>query len=179
MLQLILSLADSSYSGWIRLDWMAPSHSWLEFEQLDTSYNWLHPTSDSNSCSWTRLKANFYLRLTMSCSWLGFWQLHTSYSWFHPVVDSILWLTRVPPAELELRLTYNLICQVNLSTYFANWIIFMVCFQAHDFSYQWFMLWLLLQEPWRGLKKFEEAWRNFKTKAIIIIVIIIIIIIIT
>ena len=54
---------------------------------------------------------------------------------------------------------------VNLRTYSAKYIIFIVCFRPADFSYCWFRLWLLLQEPWRSLKKLEEAWRSFKTVA--------------
>ena len=180
-------LVDSSSGGWIQVSIdsilrlnrvpiaghklpLSPSNSWLEFRWLDTSYSWLHPTNDSNSGAWTQLKADFFLRLTKSYGWLRFWRLEMSYSWFHPVADPILRLTRVPPAELDLGMTYTLIYQVNLRTYSANRITFMVCFQAHDFSYQWFRRWLLLQEPWRSSKNFEEAWRNFKTKAIIIIV---------
>ena len=71
-----------------------------------------------------------------------------------------------PSAGLDLRLTYTLIYQVNLRTYFANkYIIFMVCFLSPDFSYHWSRLWLLLQETWRSLRKLEEAWRSLKTLA--------------
>ena len=124
---------------------LTPSHEWLEFRQLDTSYSWPHPTADSSSGGWIRLKA-----------------------------DSILRLTRVPAARYELQLIlscgwlefYTLIYQVNLRTYSAKYIIFMVCFLPTDFSYHWFRLWLLLQESWRSLKKLEEAWRSFKTLAV-------------
>ena len=42
--------------------------------------------------------------------------------------NSILWLTRVLAAWLDLRLTYTLIYRVNLRTYSAKYISFMVCF---------------------------------------------------
>ena len=120
------------------------SCSWLEFRWLDTSYSWLHPTADSSSGGWIWLKANSILWLTMSCGWLE------------------LRLTRVPAARYELQLipfdlwlTHTLIYQVNLRTYSANYIIFMICFLPPDFSYHWFRLYLLL----------EEAWRSFKTLA--------------
>ena len=120
------------------------SCSWLEFRWLDTSYSWLHPTADSSSGGWIWLKANSILWLTMSCGWLE------------------LRLTRVPAARYELQLipfdlwlTHTLIYQVNLRTYSANYIIFIVCFLPPDFSYHWFRLYLLL----------EEAWRSFKTLA--------------
>ena len=60
---------------------------------------------------------------------------------------------------------YALIYQVNVRTYSAKYIIFMVCFLSTDFSYNWSRLWLLFQEPWRSLKKLEEALSNFKTLA--------------
>ena len=123
---------------------MTPTHVWLEFRRLDTSYTWLHPTTDSSSGGCIRLNADSTLPLTTSCGWL------------YPALDSS------PPAGLDLWLTYTLINQVNLRTYSAKFIIFMVCFLALDFSYNWFRLWLLLQEPWRRLKRLEEAWRSLK-----------------
>ena len=118
-----------------------PSYGWLEFRQLDTSYSWLHPTADSNSGGWIGLKADSILWLT------------TSYGWFYSTADSS------PSAGLDLRLTYTLIYQVILRTYSAKYIIFMVCFLPTDFSYHWSRLWLLLQEPWRSLRKLEEVSR--------------------
>ena len=118
-----------------------PYHGWLEFRQLDTSYSWLHPTADSNSGGWIGLKADSIL-------WLK-----TSYGWFYSTADSS------PSAGLDLRLTYTLIYQVILRTYSAKYLIFMVCFLPTDFSYHWSRLWLLLQEPWRSLRKLEEASR--------------------
>ena len=93
--------------------------------------------------------------------------------WIRLKADSILRLTRVPAARYKLQLIlscgwlefYTLIYQVNLRTYSAKCIIFMVCFLPTDFSYHWSRIWLLLQEPWRSLKKLEEAWRSFMTLA--------------
>ena len=42
----------------------------------------------------------------------------------------------------------------------------MVCFLPPDFSYCWFRIWLLLQEPWSNLKKLEAAWRSFKALSV-------------
>ena len=114
---------------------LTPSHHRLEFRWLDMSYNWLHPTTDSSSGGWIWLKA-----------------------------DSILWLTWVPVARYELQLIlscswlefYTLTYKVNLRTYPAKYIIFMVCFLRADFSYHWSRLWLLLQEPWRSVEKLQN-----------------------
>ena len=76
--------------------------------------------------------------------------------------DSTLRLTWVRSVGPDLQLFYTLIYQVNLRTYSAKYIIFMVCFLPPDFSYCWFRIWLLLQEPWSNLNKLEEAWRSFK-----------------
>ena len=122
-------------------------YGWLEFRQLDTSYSWLHLTADSSSGGWIRLKADSILRLTASCGW------------FYSAAGSS------PPAGLDFRLTYTLIYQVILKTYSAKYIIFMPCFLPTDFSYHRSRLWLLLQKPWRSLRKLEEAWRSFKTLA--------------
>ena len=147
--------ADSSSGGWIRAaddtvprlnqvpaggyEWrLTPSHGWFEFGQVDTSWGWLRPTAEWSSGGWIRVTA-----------------------------DSILRLTRDPAPWYELQLIlsygcleyYTLIYQVNLRTYSAKYIIFMVCFLPTDFSYHWSRLWLLLQEPWRSLRKLEEASR--------------------
>ena len=121
---------------------LIPSYGLIDFQRQDKSCSWLRPTNDLSSDSWIRVTANPILRLT-----------------------------RVPAAGYDLRLIpscgwlefYTLIYQVNLRTYSAKYIIFMVCFLPTDFSYHWFRLWLLLQESWRSLKKLEEAWRSFKT----------------
>ena len=97
--------------------------------------------------------------MAQSCGWLEFQKLNTSLTWFHPVADSR------PPVGLDLQLTYTLIYQVNLRIYSLKCIIFMVCFLPPDFSYHLLRLCLLLQEPWRSLKKLEEAWRSFKALA--------------
>ena len=55
--------------------------------------------------------------------------------WIRVQADSILRLTRVPAARLDLGLTYTLIYQVKLRTYSAKYIIFMVYFLVADFSY--------------------------------------------
>ena len=98
------------------------------------SYSWLHPTANSSSSSWIRLKADSILQISMCCSW------------FCPVASSS------PSAGLDLWLTYTLIYQVNLRTYSAKYIIFIVCFLPPDFSYYWFGHLLLLQEAWRSFK---------------------------
>ena len=150
--------ADSSSGGWIQVTAdsilqltqvpasgyelrQTPSHGSFEFRKLDTSYSWQHPTSDSSSSGWIRLKADSILRLTTSCGW------------FYSEADLS------PSAGLDLRLTYTLVYQVSLRTYSAKYIIFMVCVLPPDFSYHWSRLWLLLQEPWRSLRKLEEASR--------------------
>ena len=119
-----------------------PSQGWLELRQLDTSYSWLHPTANSSFGTWIRLKVDSILRLTTSCGW------------FYSAADSS------PPSGHDLWLTYALIYQVNLRTYSAKYIIFMVCFLPTDFSYHRSRLCLLL------FKNLEEAWRSFKTLAV-------------
>ena len=109
--------------------------------------------ADPISEAWIRVAADsgdwIWLRLIPSCEWL-------------PVAaDSS------PSTGLDFRLTYTLIYQVNLRTYSAKHIIFMVCFLPSDFSCHWSRFWLLLQEAWRSLRKLEEAWRSFKTLATI------------
>ena len=86
-------------------------------------------------------------------------QLIPSCGWFYAASDSS------QSVGLDLQLTYTLIYQVNVRTLSAKRIIFMVCFLSPDFSYQWLSFCLLLQEPWRSLKKLEEAWRSFKALA--------------
>ena len=100
---------------------------------------------------------NYELRLTQVLRYEL--QLIPSCGWLRVAADSILQLTQVPPAELDLRLTYTLIYQINLRTYSAKFIIFMVCFLPLDSCYHWFRLWLLVQT----LKKLEEVWRSSKT----------------
>ena len=126
------------------------SYGWLEFRRLDTGYGWLRQMADLSSDSWIRVTADYILRLIRvpaaeidlrlipSCGWLQ------KYCWFYSVA---------------------LIYQINLRTYSANNIFFMVCFLPTDFSYHWSRLRLLLQEAWRSLRKLEEAWRSFKTLA--------------
>ena len=124
---------------------LTPSYSWIEFRQLDTtcsclkfwrldaSYGWLHPTADSSSDSCIRVAADSIQRLDTSYSWLcptadsssgGLIRLTADLScgWLQVVTDSILRLTRVPVAGLEMRLTYTLIYQVNLRTCSAKYI---------------------------------------------------------
>ena len=110
-------------------------HNWLEFWWLDTSYSGLHPTADSSSGGWIGLKADYILRLT---------RVPTTWYELQPIL-SCSWL--------EL---YTLIYQVNLRTYSAKYIIFKVCFLPTDFSYHCSRFWLLLQEPWRSLKKLQD-----------------------
>ena len=169
--------------GWLEFQRLDTSCDWL---YLNTSYNWLHPMTESSSSGWMQLEADSILRLTMSCGWLEFHCLDTNYSWLHATAnssssgsirvtdDSILrlntscsWFYPVAdlslPAGLDLWLTYTLICQVNLRTYSANYIIFMVCFLPPDFQLP---LIHVLAAASRTLKKPEEAWRSFKTLAV-------------
>ena len=134
-----------SIHGWLEFR-PTPYHGWLEFQQVDTSYRWLHPTADSSSGGWIRLKADFILRLT-SCGW------------FYSAADLS------PAAGVGLRLIYTLIYQVILRNYSAKCIIFIVFVLPTDFSYHWSRLWLLFQELWRSLRKLKQAWRSFKTLA--------------
>ena len=106
------------------------SYDWVKFQQLDTSYGWIHPASVSGSGGWIRVAAN-----------------------------SVPWVTWVPAAELDLRLTYILIYQVILRTFF--------CKMHHHygfFSTDWFQLPLIqaLAAASRTLKKLEEVWRSLK-----------------
>ena len=135
---------------------LTPSHDWLEFWRLNTSCGWLE-----------------FLWMDMSYRWLHPMSNLSSGGWIRLKTDSILPLTRVPAARYRLHLIlsygwlefYTLIYQVKLRTYSPKHIIFMVCFLTTDNSYHWSRVWLLFQEPWRGLKKLEEAWRSFKTVA--------------
>ena len=179
-LQLILSC------GWIRVAAVSSPGGWMQVTTESRSDGWIQVTADSN-LRLTRVPAAGYgLRPTPSNGWLEFWRLDTSYSWLHSTadsssggwirlkVDSILRLTRAPAARYELQLIlscgwlefYTSVYQVNLKTYSAKYIIFMVCFLPTNFSYHWSRPRLLLQEEaWGSLKKLEEAWRSFKTLA--------------
>ena len=112
------------------------SHGWLQFPRLDTNCGWFYPVADSSP--------DDELQLILSCGWL------------RVAADSILRVTGFPQAGLDLKLTYTLICLVSLRTYSAKYIIFMVGFLPANFSYYWFRLWVLLQEPWRSLKKLQD-----------------------
>ena len=145
-------VADSNFSGSIRVT----SDYILRLTRVPTAgYNlrlilscgWLRVAADSSSGGMIRVTVDSILGLTTSCGW------------FYPAAD---W---VPPAGLDLRLTYTLIYQVNLRTYSAKCIIFMFFSLPPDFSYHWFRLWLLLEETWPSLNKLEETWRSFKTLA--------------
>ena len=142
---------------------LIPSYGLIDFQQQDKSCSWLRPTNDLSSDSWIRVTADPILRLT-----------RVPAAGYDLRLIPSCGLTRVLAARYELQLIlscgwlefYTLIYQVNLRTYSAKYIIFMVCFLPTDFSYHWFRLWLLLQESWRSLKKLEEAWRSFKTLAV-------------
>ena len=144
----------SSFGGWIRVTAESmlrltrvpaagyglrptPYHGWLEFRQLDTSYSWLHPTADSSSGGWIRLKADSILRLDSSFG-----------GSVRVAADSILRLTRV--------------LYFNISSKFKD----LFCKMHHFyglFSTDWFQLPLIqaLATASRTLKKLEEAWRSF------------------
>ena len=131
------------------------SCGWLEFRRLDTSCGWLRPMADLDSGGWIRV----------TYRWLHPTDDSSSGGWIRLKTDSILRLTRVPAPRSEMQLSlscgwlkfYTLIYQVNLRTYSAKCIIFMACFLPTDFSYHLSKLWLLLQEPWRSLRKVKEA----------------------
>ena len=175
-------MTDSSFGGWIQVAadsilrltrvqadgyelWLIPSYGWLEFQRLNTSCNCFHPTIVSSSSGWIRVVADSILWLTRVPAARCELQLIPSCRWLRVAADSILRLTQDSPARFDLRLTYTLIHPVNLMTYSAKYIIFIVCFLSADFGYCWFRLWLLLEEAWRSLKKLEDAWRSFKTLA--------------
>ena len=147
---------------------LTPSNGWLEFQWLNTSYGWSHPPVDSSSGDWIRVAAH-----------------SSSSGWMRGTADSILLLTRVPAAGYELQLIPS--CgwlrvaadssstswtrlagdlYLNISSKFKDLFCktchFMVCFLLPGFSYHWFWLWLLLQEPWRSFKKLQEAWESRK-----------------
>ena len=123
---------------------LTPSHGWLEFQRLGASYSWQHPTADSNSGGSIRLRAD------SSCGWL------------RVVADSILRLTRVLAARLEMRLTYTLIYQVNLRTCSAKYIFFFPIFYrlisvTTDLGSA--CCFKTFEAAWRSLRKLEEASR--------------------
>ena len=82
-------------------------------------------------------EAGYKLQMTPSYGRLESWRLDTTQGWCYPVddYDLRLWLTRVLPARIDLQLTYTLTYQVNLRTYSAKYIIFIVCFLPSDFRY--------------------------------------------
>ena len=140
------------------------SCGWLEFRQLGTSYSWLHPTADSSSSSWIRLKADSILRLTISCDWLDFLRLDTSYSWFHPGADYELrvilscgWLESAGLTRLASDLYFN------ISSTFKD-IFFKIYHFYGLFSITWFQLPLIQAQAAvsRTLKKLEEARGSLK-----------------
>ena len=172
---------DSSYD-WVELLRLDTSYGWLEFRQLDTSCGrlkfrpldtscgWLHSTADSSSGSWIRVatdsilwltlvpSAGYRFRLILSCGWLDFWRLHTDCSWLCPTSDlsSGGWTRNVADLYFNISSIFkDLFCKIHL----------FFCFLPPDFSYHWFRLRLLLQEPWSSLKKLENAWISFKTLA--------------
>ena len=99
---------------------------------------------DSISGAWIRVTADFILRLTTSCEW------------FYTVADS----SSSSLTRLATDLYFNI--SSKFKDLFCKIHQFYGLFLAADFSYHWFRLWLLLQEPWRSLKKLEEAWGNLK-----------------
>ena len=115
-----------------------PYHGWLEFRQLDTSYSWLHPTADSSSGGWIRLKADSILRLDSSFG-----------GSVRVAADSILRLTRVLYFNISSKFK-DLFCKIH---HFYGL-----------FSTDWFQLPLIqaLTAASRSLKKLEEAWRSLK-----------------
>ena len=162
---------------------LIPSCGWLKFWRLDTSCGWLRPTADMSSGGWIRVAAVLSssgrikvtadsilrltrvpaagdnLRLIPSCGWLEFGRLDTSCSWSHPAAGYELWLTRVLPAGLDLRLFYTLIY---LSSKFKD----LFCKIHHSYGLfftAWFQLPLIQALPAasRTLKKHEEVSRLY------------------
>ena len=148
-----------------------PSHGWLEPWGLDTSCGWLRPTTDWSSRGWigvtadtilrlTRVPAPWYdLRLIPSCGWLKFWQLDTSCNWFCPAANSSSagWTRLAAVLYFDISSKFkDLFCKIHH---------FYGLFSAAWFKLPLIQVWMLLQEPWRSLKKFQEAWRSFKTLA--------------
>ena len=124
--------------------WLIPSHGGLEFQRLNTSCSWFHPTVVASSGGWIELW------LTLSCDWLKICRLNSTCGWFILLLlFIIIYLFKVD----DITLIYP----VNLATYPAKYIIFIVCFSLADFSNRWFRLWLLLQEAWRSLKKLQVS----------------------
>ena len=139
---------------------LIPSYGWLELRRLDTSCGWLRPTADSSSGGWIWVVADSVLQLTrVPAAWYEL-QLILSCSWLRVVADSSSagWTRYAAVLFFKISSKFK-------DFLFAKYIIFMVYFLPLDFSYHWFRLCLLLQEPWRSLKKLEKAWRNFKTLA--------------
>ena len=139
--------------------------------RLNTSCGRLRPTADSSSGGWIQVAADLCPRLTGILAAGYEWQLRLIYpvadsssgGLIRVAADSVLRLTRVRPAGLDLRLFYTLTYQVNLRTYSAKYIIFMVCFLLSDLSYHWFRsscCFKNLEEAWRSLRKLEEKLQD-------------------
>ena len=114
----------------------------LEFRRLNTSYGWFHPTADSSSDSWIRLKADSIHPAADS----------SSDGLIRVAGDSILRLTRVLYFNISSKCK-DLFCKIH---HFYGL-----------FSTDWFQLRLVqaLAAASRTLKKLEEALRNFKALA--------------
>ena len=133
---------------------LIPSYGWLELRRLDTSCGWLRPTADSSSGGWIWVVADSVLQLTrVPAAWYEL-QLILSCSWLRVVADSSSagWTRYAAVLFFKISSKFK-------DFLFAKYIIFMVYFLPLDFSYHWFRLCLLLQEPWRSLKKLEETSR--------------------
>ena len=126
-----------SISPFYKLEYRILSFIVIIHHDILTSHDWLKFQRLDTTYNW------FILRVTTSCGW------------FYPATDSN------SSDWTQMLLTYTLIYQVNLRSFSAKCIIFMVCFLPPDFRYHWCRLWLLLQEPWRSLKRLEEAWKIF------------------
>ena len=153
-LQLVTAATDSI----LRITW---------FGGLNTNCGWFHPPVDSSSSSWIRVAtdsilwltrvpvAGYELRLILSHYWLEFQWLDTSYSCLRPTTHS----SSTSWTRLAIDLYFNI--SSKFTDLFCKIHHFMVCFLPSDFSYCWFRLWLLLQEPWRSLRKLEKASRLY------------------
>ena len=141
------------------------SYGWLEFRRLNKICGWFHHMADSSSSGWIRVAADYILRLFQVLVARYELQLIPSCDWLRVVaVLSCGWLNI---CRLDSTCGWHIL---NIPSKFKDWlakyIIFIVSFLLAHFCYDWFRLWLLLQEPWWSLKKLEEAWRSFKTLAV-------------
>ena len=149
-------VANSNSGGWVRVAAdsvlrltrvpatgyelrLTLSHGRLEFWRLDTTYSWHHPTADSSSGGWIRLKADSILRLDSSFGGL-----------VRVAADSILRLTRVLYFNISSKFK-DLFCKIH---HFYGL-----------FSTDWFQLPLIeaLAATSRSSKKLQDSSCNWSS----------------